>query len=192
MADTSHRTLRVAAIYDRAAGLGDVLVSDVPAPTAAIFTTERGRWRASTRDQYLAGLHSAGNDDAWAVWMIIGLAALFTALALINTAAMATAERRGELATIRLLGGTTGHAIRMIVLEMVPTVLVALGAGAAVVAVSVYGIPEGLTGVPLAVPVPLVAGHHGRRRRARPAGRARRHPHRAAHLAGRSDARTRD
>jgi hypothetical protein len=46
-------------------------------------------------------------------------------------------ERRGERATIRLLGGTTGHAIRMIVLEMVPTVLVALGAGAAVVAVSV-------------------------------------------------------
>ena len=90
--------------------------------------------------------------------MIIGLAALFTALALINTAAMATAERRGELATIRLLGGTTGHAIRMIVLEMVPTVLVALGAGAAVVAVSVYGIPDGLTGVPLAIPVPLVAG----------------------------------
>ena len=157
MADTSHRTLRVTAIYDRAAGLGDVLVSDVPAPIAAIFTTEQ-RDGALTRDEYLAGLHSAENDDAWAVWMIIGLAALFTALALINTAAMATAERRGELATIRLLGGTTGHAIRMIVLEMVPTVLVALGAGAAVVAVSVYGIPHGLTGVPLALPVPLVAG----------------------------------
>ncbi len=157
MADTSRRTLRVTAIYDRAAGIGDVLVSKVPAPTAAIFTTERTDG-AITRDQYLAGLHSAENDDAWAVWMIIGLAALFTALALINTAAMATAERRGELATIRLLGGTTGHAIRMIVLEMVPTVLVALGAGAAVVAVSVYGIPSGLTGVPLAVPVPLVAG----------------------------------
>ena len=41
MADTSRRTLRVAAIYERAAGLGDVLVSKVPAPTAAIFTTER-------------------------------------------------------------------------------------------------------------------------------------------------------
>ncbi len=40
------------------------------------------------------------------MWMIIGLAALFTALALINSAAMATAERRAELATIRLLGGT--------------------------------------------------------------------------------------
>ncbi len=157
MADTSRRTLRVTAIYDRAAGLGDVLVSKVPAPTAAIFTTERADG-AITREQYLAGLHSAENDDAWAVWMIIGLAALFTALALINTAAMATAERRGELATIRLLGGTTGHAIRMIVLEMVPTVLVALGAGAAVVAVSVHGIPDGLTGVPLAVPVPIVAG----------------------------------
>ena len=82
--------------------------------------------------------------------MIIGLAALFTALALINTAAMATAERRGELATIRLLGGTPGHAARTIALEMLPTVLVALAAGAAVVAVSVHGVPHGLTGMPLA------------------------------------------
>ena len=84
--------------------------------------------------------------------MIVGLAALFAALALINTAAMATAERRAELATIRLLGGTPGQAARMIALETLPTVAVALAAGAAVVAVSVHGVPRGLTGIPLAIP----------------------------------------
>ncbi len=110
----------MAAVYDRAAGLGDVLVRDVPAPIAAFFAPEQ-RDDALTRDEYRDGLRAAANDDAWAVWMIIGLAALFAALALVNTAAMAASERREELATIRLLGGTRGHAIRTVVLEMVPT-----------------------------------------------------------------------
>ena len=42
---------------------------------------------------------------------------------------MTTTERRDELATIRLLGGTAGHATRMVTLEMLPTVIAALGAG---------------------------------------------------------------
>ena len=191
MADTSRRTLRVAAIYERAAGLGDVLVERRAGADRGDLHHRAGRWRVLTRDQYLAGLHSAENDDAWAVWMIIGLAALFTALALINTAAMATAERRGELATIRLLGGTTGHAIRMIVLEMVPTVLVALGAGAAVVAVVGLRRPGRAHRRAARRPGAARRRDHGRRRRARPARRAGRHPHRPAHLAGGSDARTR-
>ena len=57
---------------------------------------------------------------------------LFAALALVNTAAMATAERRAELATIRLLGGTAGQATRMVALELAPVVLAALVAGAAI------------------------------------------------------------
>ena len=85
--------------------------------------------------------------------MIIGLAALFAALALLNTARMATAERRGELATIRLLGGTRGQAAaHRRARDRSRRSLVALAAGAAVVAVSVHGVPLGLTGIPLAVP----------------------------------------
>ncbi len=83
-----------------------------------------------------------------------GLASLFAALALVNTAAMATAERRGELATIRLLGGSSAHVVRMIVLELVPTVLVALAAGGAIVAVTVAGV----TGIPLEIPAPFIGG----------------------------------
>jgi putative ABC transport system permease protein len=83
---------------------------------------------------------------------------VFAALALINTAAMTTTERRDELATLRLLGGTSGHAMRMVALEMLPTVAVGLGAGAAIVAIAVSGVPEGLTGFPLVVPLDLVLG----------------------------------
>ena len=65
--------------------------------------------QALTRDEYLDTLHAANNDQAWGVWLVVGLSVAFAALALINTAAMATGERRAELATIRLLGGTPGR-----------------------------------------------------------------------------------
>ena len=161
LGDARHHTLRVAAIYERAAGLGDVLLSSVPAPTTAVFVAHRPTVRAPgvrvlTREQYLDTVKAGGQGQAWGVWMIIGLAVVFTALSLINTAAMATTERRHELATIRLLGGTRGHIVRALALELLPTVLVALVAGAAIVAVSVHGVPAGLTGIPLAVPLPLI------------------------------------
>ena len=102
-------------------------------------------------------MHAAGNQQAWGVWMLVGLSAIFAALALLNTARMATAERRAELATIRLLGGTRGQALRTAALESLPTTLVALAAGAVVVAISVHGVPLGLTGVPLALPAAILA-----------------------------------
>jgi putative ABC transport system permease protein len=168
LADRTRHTLRVGAIYDRAAGLGDVVMEDAPASASAIFVAgsrraldrfaaERDGLQVLTRDEYKHAVHAHGQEQSWGVWMIIGLATLFAGLALINTAAMATSERRGELATIRLLGGTPGQATRTVALELVPTVLVALAAGAAVVAISVHGLPAGLTGVPLSIPAPLVA-----------------------------------
>jgi putative ABC transport system permease protein len=71
---------------------------------------------------------------------------------------MTTTERRDELATIRLLGGTAGHATRMVLLETIPTVLAALGAGAVIVAVAVAGVPRGVSGFELAVPLQLALG----------------------------------
>ena len=102
-------------------------------------------------------MHAAGQEQSWGVWMIVGLATLFGALALLNTARMAASERRGERATIRLLGGTRGHILRTAALETLPTTLVALAAGAVVVAISVHGVPLGLTGVPLALPTAILA-----------------------------------
>ena len=119
--DATKASLRVAAIYDRAAGLGHVVHgralarrhAAVPAD-AAVFVA--GRRPAAhpgaqvlTRAEYLGTVRTLGQSGAWGVWVIIGLSIAFAALALVNTAAMATAERRGELATIRLLGGTRGR-----------------------------------------------------------------------------------
>jgi putative ABC transport system permease protein len=179
MADTAPATLRVAAIYDRAAGLGDVLLDPAVARRHAAVTADAALFvaggahagrsleryaaehpgvRPMSRSRYLDTVHAANVDGSWGVWLVVGLATLFATLALINTAAMTTTERRDELATIRLLGGTAGHVARMVTLEMVPTVIVALGAGAGIVALAVAGVPRGLTGFPLVVPVGLTVG----------------------------------
>ena len=168
MADTAPRTLRVAAVYDRSEGLGDVVldpaVADRHAASSspdAVFVSGRAPHGALTRSAYLDTVEAAGDENSWGVWLIIGLATAFASLALINTAAMATAQRRDELATIRLLGGTRGQALRMLLLELVPTVLVALAAGAAVVAVAVMGVPRGVSGIDLVVPETVFAAVAG-------------------------------
>jgi putative ABC transport system permease protein len=179
MADTRSATLRVAAIYERAAGLGDIVLDPAVArrhaangADEAVFVAggpaagrSLARYAAAhpgveplTRAQYLGTLHAANNDQAWGVWLIVALSVIFAGLALINTAAMAISERRGELATIRLLGGTAGQATRMVALELAPTVIVGLLAGSAIAALAIVGVPNGVRGIPLVVPAAVAAG----------------------------------
>src|SRR4051812_20701820 len=122
------------------------------------YAAARPGVRMLDRREYLDTVRASNVDGQWGVWLVVALAAAFAMLALVNTAAMSTTERRDELATIRLLGGTAGHVTRMVVLEMVPTVVAALGAGAAIVAVAVAGVPRGLTGLPLSVPLEVTGG----------------------------------
>jgi putative ABC transport system permease protein len=183
MADTTPRELRVVAVFARAAGLGDVVLDAAVArrhtvdvsgasvfvagdrtagPSLASYARTHPGVHVADRATWLGTVNSANQEDAWGVWMIIALTALFAALALVNTAAMVTAERRHELATIRLLGGSAAQVARMVALELAATVAAALAAGGAIVAVATAGVPRGVTGVPLAVPggltLTLVAG----------------------------------
>jgi len=173
--DTTPVTLQVAAIYDRAAGLGHVVLDPAlvrahgSGTDSAVLVAGSRRAldryaaahpgvRVQTRTEHLGDVRTLGTSGAWGVWMVIGLSALFAALALVNTAAMATSERRDELATIRLLGGTRGQAIRMIALELAPVVAAALAIGVAIAAVSVMGVPQGVRGIDLVVPVAGAGG----------------------------------
>ena len=179
MADTRAQTLHVAAVYNRSAGLGDLVLDPAVARKHATSSADDAIFvsggadaarslagyaerhpgvQALTRAEYLTTLHAASNDQAWGVWLVVGLSVLFAALALINTAAMATSERRAELATIRLLGATGGQATRMVALELAPTMLVGLIAGAAIAGLAILGVPDGVRGIPLVVPAAIAAG----------------------------------
>ena len=179
MADTVPRTLHVGAIYQRAAGMGDVVFDTAAArrhaavlPDQAVLVSGGAPVAASldryvarhpevsvlSRPEYLATVRATVDGQAWAVWLIIGLVALFATLGLVNTAAMTTSERRTELATIRIIGGTGGQVIRMIVGELLPIVAAAVITGCGIVGLSVLGVADSVSGVPLAVPVGPVAG----------------------------------
>jgi len=92
------------------------------------FAAQRPGIERLTRDQYVASMHASDADGAWGVWLVVGLAAGFAALALVSTAAMSAAERRREFATLRLLGATRGHAIRMVAVETLAAPAEALNA----------------------------------------------------------------
>ena len=179
MADTAPATLRVVAIYDRAGGArgrhprpGGRAAPRRPLHTdTAVFVAggaPSGRSlsryaadhpgvRALDRRAYLGTVHAS--PPTRGVWLVVGLATAFAMLALVNTAAMTTTERRDELATIRLLGGTAGHATRMIVvLEMVPTGRRrARRRSGDRPTMAVTSVPRGLTGVPFSVPLELAS-----------------------------------
>ena len=72
---------------------------------------------------------------------------------------MSTGERRDELATIRLLGRHQRSRDRAwCSWRWCRRSSTALAAGAVIVGVALAGVPQGLTGEPLAVPVALIAG----------------------------------
>jgi putative ABC transport system permease protein len=173
LADTTLAELRVGAIYGRALGLGDVLL---PAPLAerhasdklanAVFfatprlsrtilarlNSELPTARVLTRSEYLAGIHAAGRTSAWIVWLIIGLTAAFAGIAVVNTSVIATADRRHELALLRLIGATREQARNMIGWEALLTTLVGVGAGALAARLAVARILEGQPGWRVVVP----------------------------------------
>ena len=178
MADTTPTTLRIAAVFTRNDGLGDVLLDSERAREHSTlagsesvlvrgnsaersltrYVAEHPSLEVSARSDYLSALETEGQEEAWGVWLIISLVAVFCALALLNTAAVATTERRQEFRSIGLLGGTRSQTLGAISLEMLTIVFVGLAAGAVLVFVSTLNVSSGVTGFPLEAPSSLMAG----------------------------------
>lgn len=177
-ADLAPARLRVGAIYGRAAGLGDLLL---PFPLAqahaavkldsAIFISgpsairpELGRLVAAvpaadvlSRGQYLTAIASAARASAWPQWLLIGLIVAFAALAMINTAVMATNGRQRDLALMRLTGATRRQARRALAWETLITTLVGTAGGAAVARICLRA-PPGSPLSHLTIPLSLFGG----------------------------------
>lgn len=154
LADGYQVTLRLAAVYERARGFGDLalpaglvaahdprgLASAVAlrysAPDVAALI--RDRWPAlritPTVDAVRAG-DAQNQQGAWELMVVISLG--FTAIAVVNTFAVATAARRREYGDLRLAGATAGQVHRMAMWEAVVAVAVGLLLGALVTGIVV-------------------------------------------------------
>jgi putative ABC transport system permease protein len=112
-----------------------------------------------TRAAYLnsdaANLRQGNNVGLIAVF---GMAALYTAIAIVNTLVMSVRERISELARFRLAGGTPGQAMRLLYTEAALVFGVGTGLAAGVTGLTAYAMPVSLQaiGVSSALVIPWV------------------------------------
>jgi putative ABC transport system permease protein len=110
-----------------------------------------------TRAAYLAGDAASqrqGNNAG--LIAVFGLAALYTAIAIVNTLVMSVRERTSELARFRLAGGTPRQALGLLCTEAALVLGVGASLAAAVTGLTAYAMPVSLRamGVPSALSLP--------------------------------------
>jgi putative ABC transport system permease protein len=169
LADGTPADLRVAAIYRRANGLGDVVLPRAlalrhaaAALDDAVFVAGAGRRaleRATptatvlTRARYLGAVQAESSRNADSQWVVDALMILIAVMAAFNAGATAAAERRRELGLARLSGAPRALIMRSVALEAGLATLAGIAAGALVALVSLSGAPSDPAGGPLAVPL---------------------------------------
>jgi putative ABC transport system permease protein len=155
LGDGTPAKLRVAAIYARALGFGDVVLDQATlAPGAydqVLIRTENGAAPAG-----LAGVvptasltDSLASDLATSAWLnklLVGVMVGYAALAAANAMVLAALARGRELAALRLAGTTRRQIGRMVNAEQAGLLGVALVIGGVVAAVTLSAVVHALTG----------------------------------------------
>ncbi|GII32559.1 ABC transporter permease [Planotetraspora mira] len=172
LGDGTPMTPTVVAIYARGLGYGDLtlshalvaphvddalgtlLVSAPTLPRAAITAAVPG---AAVLDQAQAVETAAPNAEV--NYVAMGLIIAFTAIAVVNTLAMSTSDRSRELALLRLVGTTRRQVLRMLRLETLTAVVVAVVLGTGISLVTLSAFSAGMTGsaVPYVPPFTYLA-----------------------------------
>ncbi|MFI7419456.1 FtsX-like permease family protein [Nonomuraea sp. NPDC049684] len=159
LGDGTPATVTVSAVYTRGLGFGDLtlpyelVAGHVDDPAASLLVKAPGLTvdalagalpGASVLERARAAEVSASNPQA--TFVALGLIIAFTAIAVVNTLAMATSARSGEMRALRLAGTTRRQVLLMLRLETLGAVATAvvLGTGAALVTLAAFG--SGMTG----------------------------------------------
>ncbi|MET9614577.1 ABC transporter permease [Kitasatospora indigofera] len=181
--DGSRTTLRVAAVLRDGLGDNGLYVTARNAPGAVVDRIDvrllpgadragtEARLRAearahgatvATRDGWLAAAYPADNRTArLRSALVLGLALIYTGIALANTLVMATADRRRELAVLRLTGATRGQVVALVTAESLLVVLAGAVLGCAVAGLTLAGMHGALLVLGVGAPVPLPWGTVG-------------------------------
>lgn len=183
LGDGTPVTLTVSAVYARGLGFGDLTLphglvaahTDNPLAGSVLVTAEPGS--GTGREQLAAAVAafpgvrvlSAADADAARAQrqdagaeinlLAMGLVLAFTAIAVVNTLAMSTAERFREFAMLRLAGAKRRQVLRMLRAEALAVALIgtALGSGIALAVLTAFSV--GMTGAaaPAVLPVAYAA-----------------------------------
>jgi putative ABC transport system permease protein len=112
---------------------------------AAAVTALAGRAGVAARvlpaDTWLSEQASAAQQEGWmAVFVLLGLALLYTGIAIANTLLMTSGERVEDIRLLRRIGATGAQTIRMLVLETATVVVVGVVLGLLTAAISLAGV----------------------------------------------------
>ncbi|MEV0348755.1 FtsX-like permease family protein [Nonomuraea sp. NPDC050680] len=159
LGDGTPAELRVVAIYSRGLGFGELTLSHalvaghvddplgtvlVAAPSVTRADLERAVSGVGVLDR--AQAVEAGGANGEVNYVAMGLIIAFTAIAVVNTIAMSTSSRSRELALLRLVGTTRRQVLRMLSLETLAAVVVAVTIGTVIALVTLSAFSMGMTG----------------------------------------------
>lgn len=167
LGDGYHVTARLVAVYRRGLGFGDVTLPrslvaahvDDPAPAVVLLKTAGAAPAALSRvvrdhpglrlldaRALRAQQRAERQTSAQASYVAMSLLIAFTAIALVNTLAMAVGDRAGELSMLRRIGGTRRQVRRMLHLETLTIVAVGVLLGTATAGWTLAAYAHGLAG----------------------------------------------
>lgn len=174
LGDGTRVELRLAAIYERGLGFGDVLLphelvaahsatslddhvlvrgdADLR-PVAAAYSGVRVLDRAAFGADLSRELRLQGFVSLLVVAMIAG----FIVIGLVTTLTLATAARRREFALLRLVGATRRQVLRMLRLEAVIVLGTGIAIGSLIAAVTLTALATAVTGLPIPEVAPASA-----------------------------------
>lgn len=170
--DGSQITPRVNAIYSNSMGFADILlpretleqhtseqldaevfVSTVPGHSPEQFRGAVAGLRSETptlevidREAYTEILNEDIRQNSRVTYLLAGLAALYTAIAIVNTLMMSISERTREFARLRMIGSTRRQVVTMVVLETVIVIALGVGLGVGISLLANVGFSAGLLG----------------------------------------------
>ncbi|MFF8831816.1 ABC transporter permease [Streptomyces sp. NPDC015131] len=177
LGDGTRRSLRIAAVMAVGTGDNGVYVTPRNAPAAPVDRVDVRLTGGADADTVAAGLRRAvrasGGEvlsrDAWlraaypetsrttraGLFLVLGIALLYTGISLVNTMIMAASDRTRELAALRLAGATGRQVLRLVGAEALTVVLAGGLLGALVAGIDLAGMWGALK--LLGVPAPSVA-----------------------------------
>ncbi|MEU9038713.1 ABC transporter permease [Streptomyces sp. NPDC048352] len=178
LGDGTPVTLTVSAVYARGLGFGDLTLPhalvaahvDNPLAASVLVAAEPGTGRerlaAAVRDVPGVAVLSAADADAARErrqaagaeihLLAMGLVLAFTAIAVVNTLAMSTAERFREFAMLRLAGAKRRQVLRMLRTETLAVLLMGVGLGSGIALAVLTAFSVGMTGSAAPAVLPLV------------------------------------
>ncbi|MCZ9348145.1 FtsX-like permease family protein, partial [Streptomyces sp. TRM76130] len=166
MGDGTRVQLTVVAVYDRGLGFGDLTMAhdlvaahvDNPLSSAVLVKTDRTKQELAKAVGGYPGVQVLDGDqvdslradqqqsNAAVNFVAMGLIIAFTAIAVVNTLAMSTTGRTREFALLRLVGTTRLQVLRMLRLESLAVVLVAVVIGTLIAVATLTAFAIGMTG----------------------------------------------